>query len=51
MEKIDKTPIKFCPNCKSDISKDSTNNKLAQNCKHCNVCNATFYIICTTEPK
>jgi len=37
-----KVEIKFCPNCKNELSE---NNKLAQGVKECKKCNAKFFIL------
>lgn len=41
-----KIEIKFCPNCKSDLTKTA---KLAQDVRECKKCNTRFYmLICNT---
>jgi DNA-directed RNA polymerase subunit M/transcription elongation factor TFIIS len=41
-----KTEIKFCPNCKNDLT---NNKKLAQNVKECNHCGTRFFILITSN--
>lgn len=40
--------IKYCPNCKTELS---DNKKLAQGVKECKKCNGKYFIIETTVPR